>query len=945
MKAKLALLMLFVVLLLLSSEFALAQGLGITTGTLSGEVKDESGFPIPRVLIHVSSNSGTKSTTTDSEGKYIFPYLIPTVYNVRSELQGFSTVEQKNIRIGLGQRVEISFRLKSVLHETVTVVDESTLLDPTSTAIGANIPDQFAQKIPLGRSLADIIYLSPGVVKSRLAGPNFSISGGSGYDNVYIVDGVVITNPGFGTMGVVTKDLNFASHTVQGNSGLPVEMIQEVQVITGGFEPEFGEAQGGIINLITKSGTNEFHGQAYIYSTPQSAANELTHQEYALDTGATFGGPLIKDKLFFYGAYNLTTFETTYFVQPDWPGYALVKEVREKSRTDSYSTKITADITPDHSLNFSVFGDPSYRPLSNHDGYQLNTSVDPRKAQSIWHSGTSTQALRWNANFGRNMFLEAQFAHHQNEHENTPDPEYKDLPQIWDETEQLNKGGLGFNEDNFGTNLQYSAKFTNLWKNHQFRYGVQFQDISYSTDWSRPGGPYPLSNGQVAQGYDVFVLDGSEYPEWGLDTIYKVEAIVPAVLSTETEYLNWFVQDSWNLTSTLNVDVGVRWERQRIRGTADGAIGTTFSNNWAPRFGAAYDYRNNGKSKLYFHYGRYFEKIPNHLARWFAPLNREEFFFSDANLTQLLSNQPYTHKHLILEVEGHGDSRSAFRTRAQYSDEWVAGIEQEVKSGLSLGARFVHRNTGNVVENILVNPGAPCVPLSEGGCSFAPIKIEEQEDGPWILTNVDGHIPGVPALVRNYKALEITAEKRLSNRWQLLGSYRYAHLNGNYEGGDQNISAAGNFALSPTSEFVWAEGPLSNDIRHMVKVFSSYQLLSNLNTGVAFYFETGRPITPFARHVVGAFYIAPRGSYGRTDSVTSVDFHADYSIPIFGKQQVSLAMDIFNVFNSHAVTGVEQMAGTFIPNNLPYFQSHNQFLDSISFQPSREVRFLIRYSF
>ena len=192
-------------------------------------------------------------------------------------------------------------------------------------------------------------------------------------------------------------------------------------------------------------------------------------------------------------------------------------------------------------------------------------------------------------------------------------------------------------------------------------------------------------------------------------------------------------------------------------------------------------------------------------------------------------------------------------------------------------------------------------------------RSEEQMSQPnliGILTNVDGHIPGVPALTRNYKAVEITAQKRLSSRWQLLGSYRYARLTGNYEGGDQNAGPAGNYALSPFTQFTWAEGPLPNDIRHMVKLFGSYQLLSNLNTGVAFYFQTGRPITALINVVdYGDFLLSPRGELGRTDSVTSVDIHADYAIPIFRKQQISVGLDIFNVFNSQALTDVDPYAG------------------------------------
>ena len=586
----------------------------------------------------------------------------PGDYKLRADLTGFSTFEQNNIRIALGRHVEISFKMLPALHETVTVVDESPVIDVTSTTNGANISDELIQKIPIGRSLADIINLSPGVVSSGLAGSNFSISGGSGWENTYIVDGAVVTNPGFGTMGVVTFNQKDVSWTVQGGSGLPLEMIKEVQVMTGGFEPEYGEAQGGIINVVTKSGGNEFHGQGYIYTTPLSAEDELIRQENGLDVGASIGGPIFKNKLFFFGAYNLTTFENTYFLQPEWPGYALVKDVKEEGRTDSYSIKITANLTPHHTLDLSVFGEPSFRPLSNHDGYQLDTSVDPRRAQSIWHSGASAQTLRWTATLQPSLFVEAQFARSHNEYVNTPDPKYEDSPRIIDQTtDYIDRGGFGTNIDFFGNNLQYSAKLTHLWKNHQFRYGLQFQDISFSSDHGRSGGPFMLSNAQIARGYVIDIIDGKK--RFGLDKVYRVRAHLPqtSVIRTKTKYLNWFAQDSWNLTSALNINLGIRWEQQQIKGEGEGSIGTTFGNNWAPRVGVTYDYLKNGKSKLLFHFGRFFEQLPNNLARQFTPLRGEEFFFSDSNLTQLIGSDPFFFDRPILEVEGHDNSRSAFR--------------------------------------------------------------------------------------------------------------------------------------------------------------------------------------------------------------------------------------------------------------------------------------------
>ena len=295
--------------------------------------------------------------------------------------------------------------MKVSVHENVNVISETPLVDLRSTTVGANISNQLTERIPLGRSLGDIINLAPGVVNGGIGGANLLISGGSGLDNTYIVDGAIVTNPGFGGLGTMHSVFGF-----QGGNGLPLEAIKEVQVITGGFEPEYGEAQGGVINVITKSGSNNFHGQGYTYFSPVAAGDEFYQDQYGVDAGVNMGGPIIKNKLFFFGAYNLTTSETKIFLQPEWPGYAVLQETTNKVITNAYSLKVTANLTSSHTLEFSASGDPSYRPLSNQFEYLLDNSANPLLFQSEWRYGSNSQVLRWNGILGPNMFLEAQAA-------------------------------------------------------------------------------------------------------------------------------------------------------------------------------------------------------------------------------------------------------------------------------------------------------------------------------------------------------------------------------------------------------------------------------------------------------------------------------------------------------------------------------------------------------
>ncbi|HSP06720.1 MAG TPA: hypothetical protein VLR94_06050, partial [Acidobacteriota bacterium] len=133
--------------------------------------------------------------------------------------------------------------------------------------------------------------------------------------------------------------------------------------------------------------------------------------------------------------------------------------------------------------------------------------------------------------------------------------------------------------------------------------------------------------------------------------------------------------------------------------------------------------------------------------------------------------------------------------------------------------------------------------------------------------------------------------------------------------------------------------------RNMVKLFSSYAWRSNLNTGISFYFQTGRPITPLTDGDFGAFPISPRGTLGRTDSIASVDVHASYNIRVLRSQQITLGMDVFNLFNLHGVTAVDGIAENYYDHPLQPIQDNRTFLDPIDNQPPRSIRFLLRYSF
>jgi hypothetical protein len=289
----------------------------LTKGSIGGTVVDANGAVVPNAKVTISgtTSTGDRTVTTSEEGVFTVDNLIPGRYNVKVEQQGFKVASLQNIEVLVGKQATIRVVLEAGnISEVIEVSAEATTIDQQSTAVGANLNDQLYENLPLQRSVTSLFYIAPGVTDSLGGGvANPSISGGSALDNLYVADGVNITDASFGGLGVFSR--------VYGTLGVGINttFIKEVQVKTGGFEPQFGQAQGGIINIITKSGGNEYHGSVFGFFRPDAFEGRrrqpddvrvnkvgkiLAEENY--DAGFDFGGPVprLKDKMFFFGSFN-----------------------------------------------------------------------------------------------------------------------------------------------------------------------------------------------------------------------------------------------------------------------------------------------------------------------------------------------------------------------------------------------------------------------------------------------------------------------------------------------------------------------------------------------------------------------------------------------------------------------------------------------------------------
>jgi len=603
------------IVVVLELAMAMVAAAQETTGTIAGRLVDAQGLAVPGVTITVTGPQGARTTVTDSEGRYSMPFLVPGTYNVKAELSGFKAIEHRDVQVQLGRTADVSATLQIAgAAEAISVTGAATLIDPESTTIGANIQSEVLQQIPVGRRFSDTLYLAPGVSTSGTAGvANPSVSGASGLENAYIVDGVNITNTGYGALG--SYSITFGS---LGN-GTPYDFMQEVQVKTGGYEAEFGQSTGGVVNVVTKSGSNKFNGSAFAYSrsrsmesdwkqieTPNGTVN--TRGTSLADGGVTIGGPIVHDRLFFFGAVDPQR-ETKTLVAPSGFPLESIGEQERDRRVMNYAAKATYDAAPGHRFDFSFFGDPAHGLMGPQRTSALIKSTTSSFSELKQYGGNN-QAVRYQGVLSPRFLVEAAYSRADNTIEEVPSV---DEWNITDRrvTPNIPSGGIGsFEAGNKSLNNQYQASATNLFTggvSHELKYGVLVQGVDYNQVNDRTGPTFITPAGDMtATGASIQILSDPTY-----GSIWRVTRANLNV-ARETQQLNssFYLQDTWRV-GRVTLNPGVRYDQQHLTGTLDNF---SLKNNWSPRLGVTYDPSGTGRSKIYGHYGRYYSQIPNDLA-------------------------------------------------------------------------------------------------------------------------------------------------------------------------------------------------------------------------------------------------------------------------------------------------------------------------------------------
>ena len=912
------------------------------TGSITGLVKDTSGAVLPGVTVEAKSlaTGATAGTTvSDATGTFRFVGLRPGKYEVMAKLQGFTPAKMENIDLRLGQilTVDLALAVGSVA-ETVSVTAESPIIDTKQASRQANIRDEQIALLPHGRDFTSLVTQAPGANNEAKLG-GLSIDGASGAENRFIIDGAETTDMVHGLSG----------------TNLIVDFVDEVQVKSSGYTAEYGGAMGGVISAVTKSGSNDFHGMGLLNfqgdkltgsNTPtlrtsltnSDKAEYLTYPEDSntrVEPGFALGGPIMKDKMWFFGAYQPAITHTDRDV-------TALSALNPAATASSTSTKaqvqyLTANQTSQISNNIRT------RVAFNDSWSKTEGLLASQNGLDV--PGTNytkgTTFPNWVLSGDMNWVMSPKFVFGVRGGYRSADTHDFNVPNVprttWTTTNNI--GFPGVPED-----LQHGTGFTNVLSNTAVSYDTLTRAYVHAdgTSYFHAGGEHQVKFGMqydrvgenIASGElrpRVTVRWGTALPGFGQGPFgyYSVRSQTAdpnAGFLTQgdihTNNVGLFIQDSWTISNKLTVNAGLRTEREEVPSYTTGldangvdipefAIKFGFADKLAPRIGAAYDLRGDGKWKVFGSWGIFYDIFKLELPQGsFGGQKWIEYYYSldQADWTSLVPSGcppacPGTfYKSTNFRLPSLGADSLEPNLKPMKSEEFTAGIDHELSPTVAVSVHYVHKQLNRAVEDT-----GFLTPAGDEG-----YVIANPSEGLTSLAFTNPNIP-MPKPQRQYDSVEFLLDKRFAANWSLRASYLWSRLYGNYSGlsqSDENGRADPNVGRSydyPAMMFTGSGdpsyGPLATDRPNQLKAQAIYQFGFGTAVGLNEYISSGLPVTRELGILPTSNYpnqYLGRLSDGRTDTFSQSDLFIQHGFKMGGGRRLELNFTVFNLFNEEA---------------------------------------------
>jgi hypothetical protein len=879
-----------------------ALGQVVPVGELAGQVKDETNSALPGAgVTAVSRERGVStSTVTDPAGRFRFSEVVPGRYNVTIVLPGFSTVTLTDNLVENQKRTDLTITMKlSSQQADITVTGEVPIVDKTNAALESRMRSKEFEKMPVGRSYQALFLTAPGVNLVPGANPNPSVHGAFSGNNLWLYDGIDTTDPTTGTFG---GNLNF-------------EAIGEITVITSAVGAEYGRASGGIINVITKSGTNQFAGSGKVIMTNDNwnAQNKTTSTACAASGGTlncthpslartkydhvnpryavTLGGPVWKDHVWFFGTYETANNTTGQQSTP-----VSLENYQQSTKDRFWDGKLTAQLTP--SITASARGSSS--PTS---GFIVNYQFFGAPGEYIAYTGqdqtSQTYAGFLTGVFGPNLTAEAQY--NWNGPGASSSKHYIDVgpvssaagPMHFDESTGFQFNGptfFGFvNRPRQGA-LGAVTYYTTIGDNsHNFKGGIDYQHLESSSQFGFVGN-------QAFRDLSYNFRTRTFVPDTRRDYA------PPQASTSNGNIIAVYARDKFEVGKHLFLELGVRYEHQKSND--DISRTTVNAGTWSPRASISYDIFGSGKSLVVGTYGRFYQFVLQGFSDGFGQFAQQASYDNFVwNGTQYVFQN---------HVSGAGSSAQIPGSlRPTYTDEGTLGFRQQIGQAVGVTVTGIYRKWGNIIDDI---------PIFD---TTGNQTVTYQNYGP------GNH---------KFYGVEFVFDKRFSEHWNANASYAWGktktntisntasqlgdYLNSNCRTTvDTTIGTGGVIPCSIVVDGPNKYGEPIDSINHSVKLFGAYTRSLgpvNLALGLGGLFSTGIhyqqqrsvnvliPGTTTNSGAAETYYYEPRGNE-TTPSIYQIDASLEATFTVFRSIELGVKGEVFNVTDIQRQTNVNNL--------------------------------------
>jgi len=904
----------------------------LQTGSISGTVTDTEEIPLPGVSVTISSEAlirRTQSTATTASGKYRFVFLPVGTYDVKFEIQGFKTLLKKGVKVALRKTTTVSAVLEvATIEESVTVVGEAPIVDTKSTTIATNFTIEMLQKVPSARDPWVLMEMTPGMVMDRQnIGGSWSGQQSDGYahgslgnQTGYHIDGVNMTDP---------ADLGSSMY-------YDFDSFEEIQIATGSHQADI-QTGGVVVNMITKSGGNKFSGgiSAY-YEDEWLQSNNIPEDDpdyedvgsgnplnYMYDYGFDFGGPLVKDKLWFYGAFRRTEIDR----------FIIGYELDGVPQTDYFDLvhgtfKLTWQLSENNKLMGWANIDKKARPNRSAWATRPPETTEYQNSTSPFFHLEDTWTLSPNLLLSFKVGISNMWYQREPQAEvdmnqpavriyySSPRRQYQDAYYVyrWYYHDRYQfTGFVDYFKDDF------------LGGDHELKVGFEYQNSPYHTTRKHPDNHLLY--------WDYLDRTGA----WEVWTFREEQ------WNQTNEVYTAYLQDTFSLKKHFTINLGLRFDR-----TLSHVNETTVpGNRWveyyeqrsgmpqtlhapakknvvkwnvlSPRLGLTFDLFNDGSSVFKLGLSRYSHQIGYYPAEYAVETGYWEvdYRWYDDNDDGIATPDEFGSITYLDIGEAYSFDPNM---KSPYTDEAVFAFEQKITNDLGLNLNFIYREDKRYLweDNLDIDPQRDYTPVtiqdpgpdgdlgtSDDGGNITVYNLAEGKEDAF-----NPYITNRPGYKTSYKGVELVLNKRWANKWQLMASVTY---------GSSNRKIPIEAVDDPNNREMEDNTVMWNDAPFIIKVSGSYELPFGFTIGGFFNYRTGFPTQRYFYYRglnQGSIYpYAEKLGDSRYPNLLVLDLRLSKIFSLGKLGTIEAIADVFNTFN--AVTALEWDEESWSGFNIP----------------------------